>query len=230
MAAPVSDRPRPERPRRAGPAARVALAAAAGFALLALWVVLAPTGPLPFDTGPLAWSVGHRPAVALTVARAVTDTGTGVPPYALVVLAGLYAGRTARERLTTAAGLALCLAAGQLVRRGLMYSFARPRPPASGWALHADNWSFPSGHATTGALTAGLLLTALALRHAGRPPRTAAALVLGWGAAVGLSRVYLGVHWLSDVFAGWLLATAWLALAVLTARRHLGRYLRRGPA
>ncbi|MFH7596817.1 phosphatase PAP2 family protein [Streptomyces racemochromogenes] len=225
MADPVPDPRRPPRPRGVGPAARVALAASAGFALLALWVLLAPTGPLPFDAGPHTWSAGHRPSAALTAARAVTGTGTGIPPYALVVLAGLYAGRTARQRLTAVAGFVLCLAAGQAVRRGLMYAFARPRPPAADWAVHADNWAFPSGHATTGALTAGLLLAALALRRSGRPPVPAAVPVLVWGAAVGLSRVYLGVHWLSDVLAGWLLATAWLALAVLTARW----YVRRGP-
>ncbi|MFJ8209267.1 phosphatase PAP2 family protein [Streptomyces sp. NPDC096033] len=214
------------RPRRVRAAAWAAPAAAAAFALLALWVALAPVGPLPFDTGPHAWSLGHRPPAALAVARAVTATGTGVWPYALVVLAGLYAGRTVRQRLAAVAGLALCLALGQGVRRALMELFARPRPPAADWATHAANWSFPSGHATTGALTAGLVIAALTLRGSPGPFRTAAvALVALWGAAVGLSRVYLGVHWLSDVLGGWLLATAWVACAALVYRAY-----RREPA
>ncbi|MFF2195866.1 phosphatase PAP2 family protein [Streptomyces sp. NPDC058157] len=208
------------------PAAWTALAASAAFALLTLWVILAAAGPLPFDTGPHAWSLSHRPPAALHVALAVTATGTGVWPYALVVLAGLYAGRTTRERLSAVAGLALCLALGQGVRRALMALVARPRPPAADWATHAANWSFPSGHATTGALTAGLLLTALAVRGSRGPAAAAAAgLIVLWGAAVGLSRVYLGVHWPSDVLGGWLLATAWLAGAVLVHRSY-----RREPA
>lgn len=208
------------------PAAWTALAASAAFALLTLWVILAASGPLPFDTGPHAWSLAHRPPAALDVALAVTATGTGVWPYALVVLAGLYAGRTTRERIAAAAGLALCLALGQGVRRALMELVARPRPPAADWATHAADWSFPSGHATTGALTAGLLLAALALHGPLGPAGTAgAALTVLWGAAVGLTRVYLGVHWPSDVLGGWLLATAWLAGALLVHRSY-----RRGPA
>ncbi|RPF29803.1 undecaprenyl-diphosphatase [Streptomyces sp. Ag109_G2-6] len=226
MDGPAPDGRPPAGLRGLTPAARTALAASAAFALLTLWVILAAARPLPFDTGPHAWSLAHRPPAALDVARAVTATGTGVWPYALVVLAGLYAGRAVRDRLATVAGLALCLALGQGVRRALMSLVARPRPPAADWATHAANWSFPSGHATTGALTAGLLLVALALRGSPGPARTAAAaLIVLWGAAVGLSRVYLGVHWLSDVLGGWLLATAWLALAALVRRSY-----RREPA
>lgn len=212
---PAPDARRPARLRKVPPAGWTALAASAAFALLAVWVTLAPAGPLPWDSGPHAWALGHRPPVALSVARAVTDTGTGAVPYALAVLAGLYAGRTARQRLTAVAAFVLCLTAGLTVRRGVMYLLARPRPPASDWAVHATDWAFPSGHATAGALTAGILLAALRLRGSGRPPRAAVALVVLWGAVVGLSRVYLGVHWPSDVVGGWLFATSWLALGAL---------------
>lgn len=88
---------------------------------------------------------------------------------------------------------------------------ARPRPPLADWATRASGWSFPSGHATTSAMTAGLLIAALFLRGP-RVPRLAAVLIGIWGAAVGLTRVYLGVHWFSDVIGGWLFAIAWLAL------------------
>lgn len=93
-----------------------------------------------------------------------------------------------------------------------MMLVARPRPALGDWATHASGWSFPSGHATTGAMTAGLLIAALLLRGP-RLPRLAAILIGLWGAAVGLTRVHLGVHWFSDVLGGWLFATAWLALA-----------------
>ncbi|MFK0044599.1 phosphatase PAP2 family protein [Streptomyces sp. NPDC090741] len=188
----------------------VALTSAVLFALLTVWVVRAPGHLLPSDAGLHRWSVEHRPAVASALARAVTDTGTGVVPYALLLLAGLYAGRTTRERAWTAAALMVCLGVGQALRYAAMTVIARPRPAVGDWAAHASGWSFPSGHTTTAAMTAGLLVAALFLR--GSPvPRTALVLIGAWGAAVGLTRAYLGVHWFTDVIGGWLFATAWLS-------------------
>ncbi|MGW1771164.1 phosphatase PAP2 family protein [Streptomyces sp. NPDC002104] len=199
------------RARLARRARWAALAAGVLFGLLTLWVLRASGRPLPADAGLHRWSVAHRPAVAEALARALTDTGTGLIPYLLLLLAGLYAGRTTGQRAFAAAGLLLCLGAGQALRYAAMASIARPRPPVGDWAAHASRWSFPSGHATTAALTAGLLVAALVLRGP-RAPR-AAVLVIGlWGAAVGLTRVYLGVHWFSDVIGGWLFAAVWLSV------------------
>ncbi|MFJ6793270.1 phosphatase PAP2 family protein [Streptomyces sp. NPDC091268] len=199
--------------------------AAALFALLAVGVLRTSGRPLPGDAGLHRWCLEHRPPVAVAVARLVTDTGTGAVPYALVLLAGVLVGRSEHRRATTALVLALCLAGGQAVRWSLMSLIARPRPDAADWAVHAGRWAFPSGHSTTAALTAGLLVAALFLRAAGpgrRPvSRGAVALIGVWGVAVGMSRVYLGVHWPSDMLGGWLLATAWLSLLTCA-------YLRRG--
>ncbi|WP_406457862.1 phosphatase PAP2 family protein [Streptomyces sp. NBC_00876] len=183
-------------------------------------------GTLPGDAALHHWSLTHRPGAAVTMARAVTATGTGVIPFAVVILAGLSVGGTIRQRVITAAAMALCLGSAQALRYAVMMLVARPRPPLADWATHASGWSFPSGHATTGAMTAGLLTAALFLRGP-RMPRLAAVLIGIWGTAVGLTRVYLGVHWFSDVISGWLFATAWLALAacaysVGTRRRPSG--------
>ncbi|MDX2621049.1 phosphatase PAP2 family protein [Streptomyces sp. NPDC052071] len=195
-----------------------ALVASAVFALLVVAVLHAPLGLLPGDAALHHWSLTHRPQAILAFCRAVTATGTGVIPFAAVVLAGLLVGSTTRRRVITAGALVFCLGAGQALRVAVMRLVARPRPPFADWATHASGWSFPSGHATTGAMTAGLLIGALFLR--GAPvPRLVAVLIGVWGAAVGLTRVYLGVHWFSDVVGGWLFATAWLALAA-------GAYLR----
>ncbi|MFI6949973.1 phosphatase PAP2 family protein [Streptomyces sp. NPDC050422] len=192
---------------------QVALAAAAAFALLTAATLRATHGLLPGDAALHHWSLTHRSAAAVALFRAVTATGTGVIPFAAVVLAGLSVGGTIRRRVITAASLALCLGSAQVLRYGVMTRVARPRPPLADWATHASGWSFPSGHATTGAITAGLLIAALRLRGP-RIPRVAAVLIGMWGAAVGLSRIYLGVHWFSDVVGGWLFAAAWLALTV----------------
>ncbi|MFD4947695.1 phosphatase PAP2 family protein [Streptomyces sp. NPDC058239] len=182
--------------------------------------------PPALDRAGHDWSLRHRPSGLVATARAVTATGTGVFPYGTAVIAGLVAGRDTRRRLGYAAGALTFLLLAQGVRYGLMELIARPRPPLGDWATHASGFAFPSGHATTSALMAGLLLTALGLRTRGgtgpRPLRTAVAvLVVCWAAAVGVSRVLLGVHWATDVLAGWLFATVWIGLGTALIRKAL---------
>lgn len=95
------------------------------------------------------------------------------------------------------------------------------------WATHASGFAFPSGHATTSALMAGLLVAAIGHRAYGsRAGRVAAVLVGCWAAAVGLSRVLLGVHWVTDVVAGWLFAALWLGLGAALIRTALPAHRR----
>ncbi|MFF4842721.1 phosphatase PAP2 family protein [Streptomyces collinus] len=199
-------------------AGSVALGAWAAFAVLALFVTGRHGAPTAPDRSLLAWSVGHRTPMTLAVARGLTSTGTGVIPYALVVLAGLLVGGTRRQRLTAALLGAACLATGQAVRYGVMELVGRARPPYQYWQTHASGWAFPSGHTTTSALTAGLVIVALCLRaRRRRVPVVLCLLVACWAAGVGLSRGYLGVHWLTDVIGGWLFAVGWLGVWLCAA-------------
>jgi len=195
------------------------LGAWVAFTVLTMVVVGRSGSPLWLDDGFLTWAVGHRPEVAVAVARGVTHTGTGVVPWVLAAVAGVVAGRTARRRLLAAALSLACLGLGQALRYGVMELVHRPRPPHGDWATHASGWAFPSGHTTTAALTAGILIVALTLRA----PRggTALRIAVGcWGLLVGLTRGFLGVHWLTDVMGGWLFAAGWLG-ACLCAAAHL---------
>ncbi|MGW1893434.1 phosphatase PAP2 family protein [Streptomyces sp. NPDC002004] len=206
---------------RTGFAARACgagLAAAAVFGLLAVVIASGGGAPAGLDQGVLAWSVGHRPGAAVALTRALTATGTGVVPYALVASAGIVAGRSARQRLTAAVLAVVCLAVGQALRQGVMELVARHRPPPADWQTHASGWAFPSGHTTTAAVTAGLLITAICLRA----PRARGVLCVAvgcWAAAVGLTRAYLGVHWATDVIGGWLFALGWLGLCLSAVSR-----------
>ncbi|MEU5388428.1 phosphatase PAP2 family protein [Kitasatospora cineracea] len=208
----------------------VVLASACGgaFALLAVVVAVHGWAPFGFEAAAVRWGVAHRPGWARSVAMAVTSLGTDVFPYLLALAAGavavrstrpagarLPAGawRTAEARRTAAVLLAplVWLVAGQLLRQGLMRAFARPRPPVADWAFDASGFAFPSGHAFTSALSAGLLAVAVARARPGAARLAAAGAALFAG-VIGFTRVYLGVHWPLDVLGGWLLASAWLAL------------------
>ncbi|MEU9238692.1 phosphatase PAP2 family protein [Streptomyces sp. NPDC048385] len=207
-----------DRKKTAEFAGSVAFGAWAAFVVLALVVTGRHGAPLAPDRALLAWSLGHRPDMAVAVARGITATGTGIVPYALVVAAGLVVGRTRRQRLVAALLGAGCLALGQAARLAVMELVARPRPPRAGWQASASGWSFPSGHTTTAALAAGLVILAIRTRAPrGRTPWCAA--VACWGLAVGATRVFLGVHWCTDVIGGWLFAAGWLGLCVCVAAR-----------
>ncbi|MFD7732417.1 phosphatase PAP2 family protein [Kitasatospora phosalacinea] len=196
------------------------LAAACGGAFALLAVVLAVRGwrPFGFEAAAVRWGVAHRPEGARSVAVAVTALGTDVFPYVLALAAGALCVRAGgpsggRGRRTAVVLLAPVgwLVAGQLLRQGLMRGFARPRPPAAGWAFDASWFAFPSGHAFTSALSAGLLAWAVA-RVRSRAARAATAAAVLFAAVIGATRVFLGVHWPLDVLGGWLLAGCWLAL------------------
>lgn len=117
----------------------------------------------------------------------------------------------------TPAGLLIVIWAGAIE----LYSVAknvvdRPRPPMHLWLTSASSTAFPSGHATQSLSTFAALavVAAVAAPIARRP---GLALAVGLAAGVGWSRVYLGVHWATDVLAGWLAAACWVALVARVA-------------
>lgn len=122
-----------------------------------------------------------------------------------------------RKRLS-AALLAIGLAGGVGLSEGLKAVFGRQRPPQDFQAVETLNASFPSGHALLSAvfyLTLGVMLT----RAFPRAHLKAFVLVVAMTIAllIGLTRVYLGAHWASDVVAGWSVGAAWAMVLWLVA-------------
>jgi undecaprenyl-diphosphatase len=125
--------------------------------------------------------------------------------------------------------LALVLAAtggGLLLSTLLKHSFDRPRPEVVPKLSYVSTSSFPSGHSMLSAvvyLTLGALLCRLVRRRRLKFYFLGLALLLTF--LVGLSRVYLGVHWPTDVLAGWTAGLAWAVVCWL-----LAQYLQRRGA
>ncbi|WP_051709643.1 phosphatase PAP2 family protein [Streptomyces sp. NRRL S-350] len=226
-------------PARGWPAAAVA----AGLLFTALAVLLGTRGwaPFGFERAAVDWSAAHRPPAARTAAVAVTSLGSGVAPYLLALAAGYVtvrarpAARPPGRAVPVLLAPVLWLVAGQLLRLGLVHAFARPRPPRASWGTTAAGFSFPSGHAFTSAVCAGLLAVCVARARPSVGRVTGGAVTTGavtvaavFAVSVGLSRVYLGVHWPLDVLGGWLLAAMWLAIGTAVLRLPGRTAARRG--
>ncbi|WP_055699388.1 phosphatase PAP2 family protein [Streptomyces silaceus] len=113
---------------------------------------------------------------------------------------------------------------GSVVQQSLKAAYDRPRPQWPDPVDSAHYAAFPSGHAMTAAVACGLLLWLL--RGYGVGPvlwRTAVTLAVVSVVGVGLTRIWLGVHWPSDVLGGWLLGALVVALAVATYAYGPGR-------
>ncbi|MFD4918075.1 phosphatase PAP2 family protein [Streptomyces virginiae] len=122
--------------------------------------------------------------------------------------------------------VALVTLAASALQQGLKLLVGRDRPVWSDPVDSAQYAAYPSGHAMTATVVCGLLLWLLPRPPPGRAPGVRR--VAAWTVAVvsvlgvGFTRVYLGVHWPSDVLAGWLLGVALVALATSVSVRERG--------
>lgn len=196
------------------------LLAAAALTLLAV-LAADPGGRIAaVDRAVSRWFVAHRTSGWTGLFRPVTDLGDGsllIAVGAAVVL--LLVWRPPRAWLT-----ASCFAAANLGASGLSRSLKvvvdRPRPPHDTLLVAVDSPSFPSGHATQAAAFWGGVAVLVLLSN--RPTRQKVAVAVASGAVVvlvGVSRVYLGAHWASDVAGSYLLVVAWFSVLAAAPRR-----------
>ena len=126
--------------------------------------------------------------------------------FATIVILFLF---LQRKRLS-ALLLLIGLGGGVMLSEGLKSVFERDRPPQVYQAVDTINASFPSGHAL---LSAVFYLSIAVMLTRAFPRRRIKAYVLGVGVVltliVGMTRIYLGAHWATDVLAGWSVGAAW---------------------
>lgn len=217
--------------RKRLPAAEASGLATIGLLGAALWLFISIAGEvLEGETG--AWdrrvllalrsaadpALPWGPAWVQEMARDLTALG-GVAVLTLITLAAVGYLLLARKRHAAVAVFA-AVAGGLLLSTLLKLGFARPRPDLVPHASVVYTASFPSGHSMMAAVTY-LTLGALLARVEGsiriKIYLLSVALVLT--VLVGASRVYLGVHWPTDVAAGWAVGAAWALLCSLVMRR-----------
>jgi undecaprenyl-diphosphatase len=206
----------------------IATVAVASFAYVASLV--ASGNPLAIDR----WLLVHL--------RSVADTGRSIGPrwfsQAMVDLTALGGGTVltlvtalvagylaARRKLALAIFVASAIAAGGLLTALLKIAFARARPDIVPHLVEVSSASFPSGHAMNSAM---VYLTGAALLASAEPSRRVRAFLIGAALLltllIGVSRVFLGVHFPTDVLAGWSVGIAWAVaaswVAAILQRRH----------
>ena len=191
------------------------------FAAVALGV---ERGPVASWDERLAFEIATGLPTALEVlARPFSWLGGG--PGLVVLVAAVALLLTRRREWLDLAFLLAAAVGVQVVVAALKLVFGRPRPDVDPVVRLPSSSSFPSGHAASGvaALGAVALVTTARLTD-GHTRRLVWASTAVVGALVGLSRIALGVHFASDVVAGWCVGIAWLSLCLL------GRDLLRGTA
>lgn len=153
--------------------------------------------------------------------KAMIDlTALGGGPFLTLMTLAAAGFLAAARKWGMALFVTLAIAGGGLAANGLKWIFVRARPDLVPHLVSVDSASFPSAHAMNSAvtfLTLGVLLsrTQKDLRLKAYLLGVAVFLTL----IVGFSRVYLGVHWPTDVVAGWAVGAAWAILCSLVAAR-----------
>lgn len=195
--------------------ATIALTSAIAFIVLA--DIVAADATRAFDVAVLQWLSAHRSP--LLTALFLGATALGSWPFISGATLALCVAGVVRGQRRPAAALALAVIGIPALVVLLKPLYARPRPDMVVHLDFVDSASFPSGHSIAGAIFFGTLAL-IAARGAAHD--TARALIVAGASLaivlVGLSRMYLGVHYPSDVLGGVLVGTTWSLLVLLALR------------
>lgn len=143
-------------------------------------------------------------------------TNLGSAPVVCVAMVLVLAVVALQKQLARAIFFGITFGGAVLLNPLLKFIFQRNRPHLWNTLIPENDWGFPSGH-TMGCVA--LISCLILLLPAGRPRLWVALVGIPFAVLVGASRLYLGVHFPSDVLAGWVVVLAWISLMVLVKNR-----------
>ncbi|HEX9483831.1 MAG TPA: phosphatase PAP2 family protein, partial [Gemmatimonadaceae bacterium] len=197
-----------------------------GFAELAEHVLAG--GTQAFDVAVLQWLHAHQTPQLTALMVEMTYLGTGTVVVMIVGVTALFLWHTEHKY---SARLLLASTIGNIVLNGaLKFVYHRSRPSLFAWQTTALSSSFPSGHAMSATVvygTVAYLLMRLQKHHWARMLTLAGAVLLVL--LICLTRLYLGVHYPSDVIGGMIVGLAWAAFCMATLEASLAYARRRAP-
>ena len=204
----------------------VALVSAAVFAVLTAIVVRDLAGTA-FDHSVEPWlfDVTRNNATLTGIGRTLNLVGGDLVSIVIVTITAIT---LLVRRHRPLAGYLVASALGGVLLTNMVKGFVdQPRPPTVGILLSESTSSYPSGHATSG-ITTYVALAVVALVTQPRGMRWwMATPIAALGVIIGVSRVALGVHWPTDVMAGWALGSMWTSLVALVVVLVVSRRIRR---
>lgn len=174
------------------------------------------------DQPALEWSIAHRTPTNTTLLTWFTHLGGAI--WMTIIASLITIGMVWRWRSRTPLILMLIAVAGSLTMTMVGKAVVgRLRPPLTeAVPPYEYAFSFPSGHALNSTVIAGMVAYLLLRRLRSQWARVATViLAAAWAIAMGLSRVFLGHHWLTDVIFAWMVGGAWLALLITCHRLYL---------
>ncbi|GAA2872206.1 hypothetical protein GCM10010472_31950 [Pseudonocardia halophobica] len=175
-----------------------------------IWAAFTGVGPADEDGSALAGAIDSRSVGVTAILVVFTNLGSTAAMAVLALVTGIVL--ILRGRRVDGVWLIATMAGASVVFTLVKRMLDRPRPPLAVRLVEAGNESLPSGHATMSMVVVGALVV-LAWPHLTGPLRLGALLVAAaWIGGIGYTRIYLGVHWFSDVVAGWATGAAWLAV------------------
>ena len=192
-----------------GAAIVVLVVGSVGIALL-LVMIRSHSGLARFDLSASRFGAKHASALSTTLLNALSQLGGAYVVIPATILVGVV--ETRRLRSPSVFGFLLAVVAGQFLASSLTKSLVgRARPNIDRLAGFSGS-SFPSGHATTAAACLAAFALVIGRRRSLRFRTILTGVAVGLAVAIALSRVWLGVHWLTDVLGGLVLGWTWFTI------------------
>ncbi len=180
--------------------------------------------PFGFDRSVTGWLVDVRAEPWDSFWQFITVFAD--PLTLTLVVIGVFVLSWLGDRIDLAALIVFGSVSSSVLLWTLKHLFGRDRPPVADRLLEVHGLAFPSGHTLNATVVYGLAALICYQLYpwirAHPPALLAAPALIG---AIGISRVYLGVHWTSDVIAGWCIGLLWLGVCLVLHQR-VSRWIR----